>query len=81
MTRELLTEAREMALFDDDISDKESDQWLESVKNKEKLLQLKPDDSRWWYTGFAVDRLVKNRQLWLLLLEAFLAKADITPTE
>jgi hypothetical protein len=32
MTRELLTEAREMTLLDDDISDELFDQSLESVK-------------------------------------------------
>jgi hypothetical protein len=32
MTQELLTEAREMALLDDDISDELFDQSLESVK-------------------------------------------------
>jgi hypothetical protein len=49
--------------------------------NKKELLVMKPDDSRWLYTAFAVDRIKNNHDNWMKLADKFLESSKHMPTE
>jgi hypothetical protein len=55
----------------------DDDELTEWQTNKKELLVTKPDDSRWLYTAFAVDRIKNNRDNWKNLLISFLRLPNI----
>jgi hypothetical protein len=77
LTREKLKECQELEL---DVEELVADNFLAGLDKEPDILQAKPDDGRWWYTGIAVDRLVRNREPWLRLIDAYLEQ-DLTQTE
>ena len=57
-------------------------EWFkELTEKKEDLLQMKPDDGRWWYTAVAAVRLARNRLLWIQLTDSYLEKEHLTPVQ
>jgi hypothetical protein len=42
----------------------DDDELTEWQTNKKELFVMKPDDSRWLYTAFAIDRIKNNRDYW-----------------
>jgi hypothetical protein len=57
-----------------ELDDNELTEWQ---TNKKELLVMKPDDLRWLYTAFAVDRIKNNRDNWKNLLISFLRLPNI----
>lgn len=55
MTREFLDKLKEM--YEHDLDESEVEEWQAKMKDHKELLTMKPDDARWLYTAFAVDRM------------------------
>jgi hypothetical protein len=79
MTRELLDSVREM--YELELDEDEIEEWQAKMKDHKEMLLMKPDDARWMYTAFAVDRLERNLELWKTLADKYLESKIHTPTE
>jgi hypothetical protein len=55
----------------------DDDELTEWQTNKKELLVMKPDDSRWLYTAFAIDQIKNNRDNWINLPISFLRLPNI----
>ena len=79
LTRELLDELK--GQYELELDEIELTVWqVETAKHPEMLL-MKPDDARWLYTAFAVDRLERNLEPWKRLADSFLESGKHTATE
>jgi hypothetical protein len=72
LARELLGTLNDK--YELELDDNELTEWQ---TNKKELLVMKPDDLRWLYTAFAVDRIKNNRDNWKNLLISFLRLPNI----
>jgi hypothetical protein len=89
MTRELLKECEERReneeMDEEGVEPLDADSLIEWFKDlaekKQDLLQMKPDDARWWYTAVAAVRLARNWLLWIALTDAYLEKKNLTPVQ
>jgi hypothetical protein len=61
-----------------ELDDNELTKWQ---TNKKELLVMKPDNSRWLYTAFAVDWIKNNHDNWIKLADKFLETSKHMPTE
>jgi hypothetical protein len=51
------------------------------MKDHKEMPLMKPNDARWMYTAFAVNRLEQNLELWKTLADKYLESKFHTPTE
>jgi hypothetical protein len=61
-----------------ELDDDELTKWQ---TNKKELLVMKPDNLRWLYTAFAIDRIKNNCDNWIKLANKFLETSQHLPTE
>jgi hypothetical protein len=64
--------------YEMELDDNELTEWQ---TNKKELLVMKPYDSRWLHTAFAVDWIEDNHNNWMKLANKFLETSKHTPTE
>lgn len=72
LSRESLDELWEKCQIEMDEDEDENRERLRQAAEHPDMLLKKPDDSRWLYTAFAVDRLERNFDLWYTLADKFL---------
>jgi hypothetical protein len=68
-------------MYELELDEDELEEWQTKMKDHKEMLLMKPDDARWMYTAFAVNRLERNLELWKTLADKYLESKIHTPTE